>query len=121
MPGKKRKSDQTESVTANAETTDDKRLKTSSDFLLLNDQESTEQDYQTIFHTLANRLINHHELVLGQSHHFRLCELEFYFYHSTRHSDTFAHRHPEQQHHARWYFHRQGTSPTAGYKAGTYK
>ena len=91
------------------------------DFLRLNDGDFTESDYQGAFRTIADRLINEHELVLNDVNVFRLCELEFYFYHSLRHADTFAHRHPEQEEPAKWYFHRQGASPTASYKAGTYK
>ncbi len=92
------------------------------DFLRLNDKNFAESDYQIAFQTIADKLINSHELVVNEEEHcFRLCEIEFYFYHQTRHPDTFAHRHPEQQHQSNWYFHRQGTSSTASYKAGTYK
>jgi hypothetical protein len=91
------------------------------DFLRLNDTNLTENDYQIAFQTIANQLINCHELVVNDEHCFRLCEIEFYFYHQLRHPDTFAHRHPEQIHSSNWYFHRQGTSTTASYKAGTYK
>lgn len=91
------------------------------DFLGLNDGNFAEKDYQFAFQTIADRLINCYELVVNKENLFRLCEIEFYFYHSIRHSDTFAHRHPEQEHHSNWYFHRQGTSTTASYKAGTYK
>ncbi|CAF0886058.1 unnamed protein product [Adineta ricciae] len=91
------------------------------DFLRLNDSHFTETDYQDAFHTIANKLINEYELVFNDQTTFRLVELEFYFYHELRHADSFAHRHPEQQHYENWYFHRQGTSATASYKAGTYK
>jgi hypothetical protein len=117
MSRTKRKSD-------TIEPTVEKRSKIESDtneLLHLNDQNFTETDYQVAFKKVADRLINSHELVLNDEHFFRLCELEFYFYHQTRHPDTFAHRHPEQVHYSNWYFHRQGTSSTASYKAGTYK
>ena len=91
------------------------------DFLRLNDSHFTETNYQDAFHTIANKLINEYELVFNDQTTFRLVELEFYFYHELRHPDSFAHRHPEQQHYENWYFHRQGTSATASYKAGTYK
>ncbi len=55
----------------------------------------TENDYQLAFQTIAKKLINNHELVINEQEIFRLCEIEFYFYHQIRHSDTFAHRHPE--------------------------
>ena len=113
MANKRRQSDDSISV--------DKRTKSETNFLDIQDDKAVEEDYQTIFHTLANRLINRHELVVDNQHCFRLTELEFYYYPPTRHADTFAHRHPEQTEHSLWYFHRQGTSATASYKAGTYK
>lgn len=112
----KRKSDVLES-----DVSSEKHAKTISNILQLTDDHLGENDYQTQFHTMADQLINHHELVVMEEHCFRLCEIEFYFYHSIRHPDTFAHRHPEQEHHSHWYFHRQGTANTANYKAGTYK
>ena len=112
----KRKSDVLES-----DISSEKYPKNASNILHLTDDHCLEKDYQNLFRTMADQLINHHELVVMEEHCFRLCEIEFYFYHSTRHSDTFAHRHPEQEHHSHWYFHRQGTSTTANYKAGTYK
>lgn len=112
----KRKSDVLES-----DIPSEKSSKTDSNLLHLNDEHFLEKDYQNFFRTMADQLINQHELVVMNEHCFRLCEIEFYFYHSARHPDTFAHRHPEQEHHSHWYFHRQGTSSTANYKAGTYK
>lgn len=103
---------------------DEKRSKIepiSNDFLQLNDSDFNEKDYQNCFQTIADKLINSYELVFNDKDYFRLCEIEFYFYHQTRHPDTFAHRHPEQNSYSNWYFHRQGTSPTANYKGGTYK
>ena len=121
MAEKKRKSNVLETEVMK----DDKHAKidskTTNDLLRLNDENFEEKDYQNAFQTIANQLLNHYELVVNKDNLFRLCEIEFYFYHSTRHPDTFAHRHPEQIHPANWYFHRQGTSTTASYKAGTYK
>jgi hypothetical protein len=119
MSHNKRKSDVNEPIVDK-----EKRSKIESDtndFLRLNDAHFDENDYQLAFQTIADKLINYHELVVNEQDCFRLCEIEFYFYHQTRHPDTFAHRHPEQQHQSNWYFHRQGTSSTASYKAGTYK
>jgi len=119
MSHNKRKSDVLE-----AEIATEKHTKIESnidDFLRLNDGHFVERDYQLAFRTIADQLINHYELVVNKENLFRLCEIEFYFYHSIRHPDTFAHRHPEQEHYSNWYFHRQGTSSTASYKAGTYK
>ena len=124
MTHSKRKSDVSEAALEAVELPKEKRSKFESntnDLLLLSDAHCVETDYQTVFQTIADKLINSYELVLNEKHIFRLSEIEFYFYHQTRHPDTFAHRHPEQQHHSNWYFHRQGTSPTASYKAGTYK
>ena len=124
MSRNKRKSDLIEPAIDKIEAIKDKRSKIESDtnnFLLLNDTQFTETDYQSAFQTIADKLINSHELVINEQHFFRLCEIEFYLYHQLRHPDTFAHRHPEQEHHSNWYFHRQGTSSTASYKAGTYK
>ncbi|CAF0909738.1 unnamed protein product [Rotaria sordida] len=124
MSYSKRKLDVIEPEVDKIELTKEKRSKidsTTNDFLRLNDTDFIETDYQAAFQTIANRLINSYELVLNEQHFFRLCEIEFYFYHQIRHPDTFAHRHPLQQHHSNWYFHRQGTSLTAGYKAGSYK
>lgn len=104
--------------------TNEKRTKIESntnDLLRLNDTDFSENDYQAAFRTIADKLINCHELVVNEENCFRLSEIEFYFYHHIRHADTFAHRHPEQEHYSNWYFHRQGTSTTASYKAGTYK
>ena len=117
MSRTKRKSDAIEPTT-------DKRSKIESDtneLFCLNDTNFTETDYQPAFKKLADKLINSHELVLNDEHFFRLCEIEFYFYQQIRHADTFAHRHPVQEHYSNWYFHRQGSSLTASYKAGTYK
>ena len=124
MSRNKRKWDTVEPELDKVELTKDKCSKNelvSDDFLRLNDTNFIEADYQTAFETIADKLINSHELVMNEQHLFRLCEIEFYFYHPTRHPDTYAHRHPEQQHYSSWYFHRQGTSPTASYKSGTYK
>ncbi|CAF2129148.1 unnamed protein product [Rotaria magnacalcarata] len=124
MTHRKRKSDVSEYTRDEVELPNEKRSKVESntnDLLLLNDTHYIETDYQTVFQTIADKLINSYELVLNAKHIFRLSEIEFYFYHQTRHPDTFAHRHPEQQRHSNWYFHRQGTSSTASYKAGTYK
>lgn len=117
MSIKRRQSD----VEVNEPISNEKRTKIERNFLDFNDENSNENDYQTFFHSIADRLINEYELVVDQQHFFRLTELEFYYYHPTRHADTFAHRHPEQSEHSLWYFHRQGTSPTASYKSGTYK
>ena len=103
------------------EETNVKRVKTVNELLRIDDHQSTESDYQRIFHDIANQLINHYELLLDQTHQYCLNELEFYYYQPTQHADSFAHQHPEQKHHSNWYFHRQGTSPTAAHKAGTYK
>jgi hypothetical protein len=119
MSHNKRKSDAIEPIIDN-----EKRSKIESDtndLLRLNDTNFNENDYQIAFQIIADKLINYHELVVNEQNLFRLCEIEFYFYHHIRHPDTFAHRHPEQVHHSNWYFHRQGTSSTASYKAGTYK
>ena len=113
MPGKKRTAPATEPAV--------KRPKHECDLFTVEDQHATEEDYQSIFQSLAHRLINGYELVINEHDSFRLSELEFYLYHATRHADTFAHRHPEQVNYANWYFHRQGTSDTAAYKGGTYK
>jgi hypothetical protein len=124
MSCNKRKSDLIEPAIDQTEATKDKRSKIDTDtnnFLLLNDTQFTETDYQSAFRTIADKLINSHELVINEQHFFRLCEIEFYLHHQLRHPDTFAHQHPEQEHHSNWYFHRQGTSLTASYKGGTYK
>ncbi|CAF3133477.1 unnamed protein product [Rotaria sp. Silwood2] len=124
MSHNKRKSNVIEPEVEKVELTTEKRSKidlTTNDFLRLNDVDFIETNYQNAFQTIADKLINSYELVINEQHFFRLSEIEFYFYHQIRHPDTFAHRHPEQQYHSNWYFHRQGTSPTAGYKAGTYK
>ncbi|CAF0802449.1 unnamed protein product [Rotaria sp. Silwood1] len=124
MSHSKRKADVIEPEVEKDELTKEKHSKidsTTNDFLRLNDTNFIETDYQIVFQTIADKLINSYELVLNEQHFFRLSEIEFYFYHHIRHPDTFAHRHPEQQYHSNWYFHRQGTSPTASYKAGTYK
>ncbi len=124
MSHNKRKLNVIEPSTDKVELTKEKRSKIdcdSNDLFRLNDAHFIETDYQDAFQTIANKLINHHELVLNQQSFFRLCEIEFYFYHQIRHADTFAHRHPEQEHSSNWYFHRQGTSSTASYKGGTYK
>ncbi len=119
MSHNKRKSDAIEPIVDPEKRT---KIESETDHLLrLKDDEFAETDYQLTFQTIAEKLINSHQLVVNNEHFFRLCEIEFYLYHQTRHPDTFAHRHPEQVHHSNWYFHRQGTSATANYKAGTYK
>ena len=119
MSLRKRKSDAIEQVIENTKHT--KIESATNELLYLNDENFTENDYQGAFQAIAEKLINSHELVVNKEICFRLCEIEFYLYQKTRHQDTFAHRHPEQIHYTNWYFHRQGTSTTASYKAGTYK
>src|ERR1700722_20341478 len=71
-----------------------KRLKvesSNSNFLHLDDSLFIETDYQAAFHSIADKLINSYELVINEEHLFRVSEIEFYFYHSIRHPDTFAH------------------------------
>lgn len=119
MSHNKRKSDVVEPIIDNPKHT--KIESDTNDLLRLNDRNFNENDYQIAFEKIADKLINCHELIVNEENFFRLCEIEFYFYHHIRHPDTFAHRHPEQQHYSNWYFHRQGTSSTANYKAGTYK
>jgi hypothetical protein len=60
-------------------------------------------------------LLQHVELVIA-GQRCRLCEIEFYLY-SCDHADPFCHRHPLQQQHGRWYFHRVGSA----YRGGSFK
>ncbi len=67
------------------------------------------------FAEIASRLLGTCRLqVAGVPH--RLVEIEFYF-DSEAHPDPFTHRHPEQAHSGRWYFHRIGAS----YRGGSFK
>src|SRR6185436_703116 len=70
---------------------------------------------QAWFSDIAMRLLGSSRLRVADSNH-RLVEIEFYF-DSKDHPDPFAHRHPEQAHCGRWYFHRIGES----YRGGSFK
>jgi hypothetical protein len=51
---------------------------------------------------------------------FRLLEIEFYLF-SPSHEDPFCHANRDQRSVAKWYFHRAGPGPNAGYRGGSRK
>lgn len=67
------------------------------------------------FREIADLIMNKSVLVVN-SRHFRICEIEFYL-RNNAHNDEYVHGNPDQSKYNLWYFHQKGAS----YKNGTFR
>jgi len=74
---------------------------------------ASRQDPAKEFSEVANKIINHYELVINQTC-FDFTALEFYVYDSKIHPDPFVHRADKQLSLGYWYFHNSGFDVTCG-------
>jgi len=65
------------------------------------------KEIQTRFDELADYLMNKLCIAVNDKH-YRIVEIEMYYYHKDKHADPYVHGYPEQLNCGTWYFHYSG-------------
>jgi hypothetical protein len=81
----------------------------------LNIDTTSKQTVKDSFSRIAEELFNHYLLQVNESY-YRLIDIEFYYLTGDNniHKDVYTHKHAEQRHSGRWYFHDSGIDITIG-------
>ncbi|WP_354360220.1 hypothetical protein [Pedobacter sp. UYP30] len=74
---------------------------------------STEGTVVNSFREIARKLFNDYKLLVNHTH-YRLLDLEFYFYAKDKFEDIYAHKHERQLENGKWYSHGSGMDLTFG-------
>ncbi|TDG37119.1 hypothetical protein EZJ43_03090 [Pedobacter changchengzhani] len=74
---------------------------------------STEETIIDSFRQLAIKLFNDYKLIVND-YHYRLLDLEFYYYAKDKFEDIYAHKHSHQLQNGKWYSHGSGMDITFG-------
>jgi hypothetical protein len=71
------------------------------------------QKIEDSFNRIASELMNEYVLK-AENTHYRITEIEFYYYVSKNHEDNYIHKHDLQKEKGKWYFHGSGVDLTFG-------